>query len=267
MVTSESNRTQSSVTSPFERQTQAFQQPAEAVAAQPIAEHGAIVSLHEPYWFMSLMVAGATIASTFGLGAVVLAILGLSGAAPQYMLPVAAMVSGLAFLMLGSVDTAWARMFRFPEHETSRDRIVIFSGHTAVLIAGLAAVVLSILNFAFLGDVWFSAVAIIAMGFGLLWHSGTMRRVSHFTDYVAYHEAEGHRPHGPFAINALTLAPVRDFLVGLGGIVLGILVMMNIAPMVLGFVALLLLGVALAGTASTICGASLATLKGACSKS
>jgi hypothetical protein len=94
-----------------------------------------------------------------------------------------------------------------------------------------------------------------------------MRRVSHFTHYVTYHGVEGRWPTGPFAINALSLAPVRDFLVGLGGVILGILVMMNIAPVVLGFVALLTISAAMSVTASTICSATLATLKGVCARS
>ena len=48
------------------------------------------------------MVAGATIGSMWGLSALVLAILGLSGVPPMYMLPMAGIVLGLAFLMLGA---------------------------------------------------------------------------------------------------------------------------------------------------------------------
>jgi hypothetical protein len=267
MVSSESSRTQPSATTPYERKAQTFQPPAEAVAEQPRAEHRLSIPLRDPLWFMSLMVTGATIASMAGLTAVVLAILGLSGVLPAYMLPVAGIVLGLAFLTLGAVGVAWARMFRFVEHETSRDRLVFSGGLAAVWTAGLAAVVLGILNFAFLGDVRFAAVAVILLGLGLLWHSGIMRRVSHFTYYVAYQGVEGRRPSGPYALNALSLAPVRDFLVGTGGVILGILAMMSIAPVTLAFVALLIIGGALGATASTICGAALTTLKGACSKS
>ena len=80
-------------------------------------------------------------------------------------------------------------MFRFAEHENSRDRIVFFSGVAAVLIAGLATVILGILNFV-LGDLRFVTVAVILLGLGLLWHSGVMRRVSHLTYYVTYHGVE-----------------------------------------------------------------------------
>ncbi len=84
---------------------------------------------------------------------------------------------------------------------------MVHSGVAAVLIAGLAAVVLSILNLVVLGDARFVALAVILLGLGLLWHSGVMRCVGHFTDYVIYRGAEGSRPSGPFAINALSLAP------------------------------------------------------------
>jgi hypothetical protein len=262
MVTSESNRAQSPTTAaPFERQAQGVQTPAEAVTGQPHAEKRVFVSIRDPFWFASLVVAGATIASMWGLSAMVLAILGLSGVMPMYMLPVSGIVLGLAFLMLGAVGTAWARMFRVARQKTSRNRIVFFSGLAAALVAGLTAVVLGVLNFAFLGNVRFGAVAVIALGLGLLWHSGVMQRVSRFTYYVTYHGAKGRRPSGPFAVNALSLAPVRDFLVGLGGVILGTLGMMSIAPVVLGFVAMLTISAALTVTASTICGATLATLK------
>jgi hypothetical protein len=267
MVTSESNRAQASVTPSYERQTETLQSPAEAAAKRHEAEERVSVSIRDPFWFMSLVVAGATIASMWGLSALVLAILGLSGVLPMYMLPVTGIVTGLAFLMLGVVGTAWARMFRFAKHGTSRNQISLFSGVTAVLIAGLAAVVLNLMDFVFLGDMRFVAVSVIALGVGLLWHSGVMRRVSHFTSYVTYHGVEGHGPSGPFAINALSLAPIRDFLVGVSGVILGIVAMMNIAPVVLGFVALLTLGGALTFTASTICSAALATVKGVCAKS
>jgi hypothetical protein len=202
----------------------------------------------------------------WGLIAFVLAILGLSGVQPIYLLPVTAIVLGLAFLTLSVVDTAWARMFRFAEQEGSRHRIGFSSGVAAGLIAGLAAVVLGVLNLMFPGDPRFVAVAAIALGLGLVWHGRVMRRVSDFTYHVTYHGVEEHRPNGPFALNALSLAPVRDFVVGLGGAILGILAMLKIAPVILAFVALLVIGVALSSTISTICGATLATLKGACAR-
>lgn len=217
---------------------------------------------------MSLVVSGATIGSMWGLSTVILAILGLSGVQTIYTLPVAGIVLGLAFLALAGVGTAWSRMFQFAEHESSRDRIIIFfSGVAGAFIAGLAAVVPGVMNFVFLGDARFGAVAVIALGLGLLWHGRAMRRVSQFTHDVSYRGLVGRLPSGPLAVNALSLAPLRDVLVGLGGVILGVLALMHIAPATLEFVALLAIGGALTATASTIRGAAMANLKGICAKS
>ncbi len=266
MVTSESNRVQLPTSTPFERPPQAFEPPAEPVANEPQTESRAAVPRPEPFWLMSLVVAGATMASMWGLSALVLAILGLSGVAPVYILPAAGIVLGLAFVALGAIGTAWARMFQFAERATSRDRSVFFSGVAAAWIAGLAAVVLGILNFVALADVRLLAVAAIILGLGLLWHSGAMQRVSQFTHDVTYRGVKANRPSGPFAMNALSLAPLRDFLVGLGGAILGILAMIHVAPVSLTFVALLVIGGALTLTASTICSAALVALPSTCSK-
>jgi hypothetical protein len=78
---------------------------------------------------------------------------------------------------------------------------------------------------------------------------------------------EGRQLRGPAAINALTVAPLRDFLVGLTSVILGVLAIFSVAPAALGFVALLAMGVAMVATTSTVCSATLATLEGACRKS
>ncbi len=267
MVTSEGNRVQSPAMAPFERQAAAFQpvaETAESTARQSQSEPRGQVSSAIRCGSRVSWCQGRRSARCGGCSASILAILGLSGVAAVHILPVAGIVLGSAFLMLGAVDVAWARMFGFPEHGTSRKRIVLFGGAAAVSIAGLAAVVLSILNFAMLGDPRFAAIAVILLGAGLLWHSGPMRCVSHFTQDITYHARDRRPPSGPFAVNALSLAPTRDFVVGLGAAILGILAMMNIAPVILEFVALLALGLSACFTISTICSAALATLENAC---
>ena len=87
-----------------------------------------------------------------------------------------------------------------------------------------------------------------------------------FTHDITYRGFDEHRPSGPFAVNALSGAPVRDILLGLASVILGTLAVMDIAPIVLAFVALLIMGGALTFTASTICGTALITMKKACWK-
>ncbi len=260
MVTLESNRGQSATaTPPFERQTPS----SEAPAPQRQADEPAPVSLRDPYWCMGLVVAGATIGSMWALGALVLAVLGLSGVLPVYLLPVAGIALGLAFLMLGGIDRVWASMFPFVENETRRDRTIFSSGILAVMAAALAGILVSILNLAYLPGPRFGALAVVVLGLGLFWHSGVMQRVSRFP----YHGVEGRRLKGPLAVNALTLAPLRDFFVGAGSVILGFLAILNVAPAALGFVTLLAISGALILTSSTLCSATLATLQGVCCKS
>ncbi len=96
-------------------------------------------------------------------------------------------------------------------------------------------------------------------GFGLAAGSATAWLLSAEPSDSPIVAARGRVGHWP--------RPVRDFFIGLGGVILGVLAMMNVAPAILEFVAFLAIGGALTATASTICGATLATLKGVCSKS
>jgi hypothetical protein len=263
MVTSESNRGQSVTASPpFERQTQEFAATPEAPAWQPKAEERPPATAPASLWNMSLVVAGATMGAMGALGAVVPAILGLSGVAPLYMLPVAAIVLGLAFFILAGIGRRWAFMFPFAEHETRQERRFFSFGFFALLIAGLAGIILGIFNLAYVSGARFGALTAVVLGLGLLWHSFVMRRVSRFP----YHGIEGHRLRGPLALNALSVAPVRDFLIGVASVVLGILALLNVTPLTLSFVALLSIGIGLAFTTSTICSATLAAMESHSSK-
>jgi hypothetical protein len=178
-------------------------------------------------------------------------------------LPVAAIILGPAFWTLGGIDRVWARMFPFAEGETRRDRTFFSGGTWAVMVAGLLGILVGILNLAHPTGARFGALAAIVFGLGLLWHSVIMKRVSRFP----YHGVEGRDLRGPLALNALTLAPFRDFFVGAVGVILGVLALLNVAPLALVFVALLVISAAVVFTTSTICSATLATLEGHCSKS
>lgn len=269
MVASE-NRTQPSSTT--ESVSTQYTRTATPRAAAEPAEAGRRVAreplfVREPFWFLSLIVAGATMAAMWGVGAAVLAILGLCAVTPQYMLPVAGLVLGVGFFKLGTMDIAWERMFRFTDRQAAGAWRAYYGGTVAVLAAGVVAIVLGIVNLVFLADVRLAAVAVIAMGVGLFLHSGIVYSVSLLTHEAAYSSEAGVRPAGPFAFNALSVAPVRDAIVGIGGVVLGILALMHIAPIILGFAALLAMAMGLTFTASTICGATLATLNDSCPRS
>ncbi len=257
MVTAEGNRKQATTESQFERQTQVFQESAESVAKRIKSEAEATTPLSDPFWSMSLVATEATIGSIWGLGAVVLAILGLSGVAVSYLMPITGIVLGAAFLMLGIIGIAWARMFRFSERETFGNRVVFSSGNAATLFAGLAAVILGILGLVYSAGASFSSVIVIVLGASLFWHGGLMLCLRRFF----YRHAEERPPVRILTRNALFVAPIRDFVIGFGSVVLGILALLNILPVVLAFVALLAMGAAATLATSTVCGTTLAILK------
>jgi hypothetical protein len=260
----ESNRNQVSSTSTYERQAQGFPPVTEPGAEPTAAEDRRSFLAEEPLLFLSLVVTAATLGSVAGLIAIILAIVGLSGVLPASLFAVAGIVLGAGFLTLGAVGLVWAHMFRLEaKHSWDRTDFLMGAGAVlAILIAGLAGSILSLLNLLFLAPA-LGAIAVILLGFGLAWHSRATRRVTRF----AYQDGGQPRLSGPMAINALSLAPVRDSILGVAGIVLGILAFLGFAPVVLGLVGMLVMGGALTLTISTICGATLDGLRGACSKS
>ena len=262
MITVEYGRTQSADPTMTDRP----RGPAEAGPGQARIGPREWISVRHPLWSMSRIVARATVASLLGLGAFVLAVIGLSDVAPLHMLAAGGILLAAGFFALSAIDEAWGRMFGFPQHATMQDRTVYFGGMTAALGTGLAALVLSILFMVFPAAIWLAAVTMLVLGAGLLCHSGIMQQVSGLTHDVAVHGAEGPRANEPFPFGLLSLAAIRDAVIGAGSIVLGILALLFIAPGILMFVSMLAIGLALTFSASTMCAASLVTLRDVCAK-
>ena len=115
MITNvETSRTQASGPTDYDRPRSA----AEAVTGRVGTEPREWISIRHPLWSMSQIVARATIASVFGVSAVVLAILGLLNIASAYMLAVVGIVLACAFLAFATIDVAWGRMFGFLHQDT-----------------------------------------------------------------------------------------------------------------------------------------------------
>ena len=262
MVTIESNRTQPSLAPSYDRPAPELPLPGEEVAEAGVA-HPKAGPLRAVIWFTSLIASGATIASIWGLSTLALGIIGLAGVVPAYMLSVAGITLGLAFLTLGGLTMAWARTFLFADHPDRRERAGFSGAVAGVWIAGLAGIAAGILNLTLYSGVGLGGmgVAAILFGLGLAAHSGAMHHVSRFS-----HQRVVDHVKGPLAVNALSVAPIRDFVVGVGAVILGILAILDVVPVLLGLVALLALGGTVAVTALTICGATVAGLEHRCSK-
>ncbi|MFZ1932593.1 MAG: hypothetical protein WCB27_17015 [Thermoguttaceae bacterium] len=243
----------------YERETQPFQPATESVTEQYAPQATTLPAGREHLLPLSLIVSDATVGVIGGIATLILTIIGLSGLVPAYLLGVSCIVVGATFLMLAASGITWARMFRFGQRQETWNQILLRMGVFAAIAAGFAGITLGILNLVFPALVSLTAISVIALGAGLIWHSTVMANVGRFTrDSVAEHR-------GSFGGTALSLAPVREFLVGTGAVVLGILALLGIVPVTLTLVGLLMLGAALIFSHLTVCGATLATLKG-CSK-
>jgi hypothetical protein len=175
--------------------------------------------------------------------AVVLAILGLIGVAPELVLSIATMAVGMALLMNGAaIAGEYSRILEESPGETGARSTA--SGVGMESFAGLAGAVLGLLALLQVDPMQLLSVASIVLGAGLVMASGAVTRLERLSTQRGF---EGmHRMR-------VTVTGSEVF-VGLGAVALGILALTRLQPTVLTLVAMLALG-----TATLFGGSSLAT--------
>jgi len=188
---------------------------------------------------------GSITQAVCGVGAAVLAILGLAGILVGYMVSVATIAIGVAFLAEGGAIAArWDDLMR--EAPSSRfDKQSEFGGGLgAEFVAGITGVVLGILALLGLYPAVLIPVAIVVFGGGLLLGSAlTMDLGSIGLDYDR---------GGRMSRDATRAASGMQVLVGLGAIVLGILALVGFAPGTMSLVALLAIGTSILLSGSAV---------------
>lgn len=194
---------------------------------------------------MEVVTGGSMVEASGGLAAVVLSILALSGVAPAYLAPIAAITLGAA-LMVESVALA-IRYWRLPEEVVSgRWAMMEFAGGmVAQFAAGLTGFVLGILAVSGIASLALTTIAALVFGMALLFASGLPLRLNRF-------ETTGEKTEiSRFARLATRLATVGQLVIGGVAFVLAILALIGIAPAILTIVTLLIVGVAvlISGTA------------------
>ena len=119
---------------------------------------------------------GFTLASFIGLGAVVLAIIGLAGGLPFYMAAVGMIVVGASMLFAASAFTASAAAV-LPVSAERRPllSLAVPTGAGAWVLGGVAALVLSILSLFFTGSIAWVAAGGVGAALGLLLGGGWAR--------------------------------------------------------------------------------------------
>jgi hypothetical protein len=193
------------------------------------------------------VVAGGSITEALcGAATVVLAILGLAGIWPGYMLAIATIAFGVALLAQGGAIAArYSRLLRETTPYEWDARTEIGGGMGAEFLAGGAGVVLGILGLAGIGLTTLIPIAVIVFGGALLLGSSATADLSTLTAHPS-NERFAH-----IARQASVAASGAQVLVGIAAIVLGIIALVGIDPVLVTLVALLVVGasVLFSGTA------------------
>ncbi len=173
-----------------------------------------------------------------GGGAIVLSLIGLSNINPELMLPLAAIVMGIAFILEGEVVLARASKFFMKSADRLREEQPGV-GVTAELIGGIAGLALGILALLGLYPLVLVPIAAIAYGSTLIFGSGLNARMSDL-EIESYGEPVCIRR---LVCEALASSSHVAFLLGLGAAILGITALTGVNALSLSLVALLIAGV------------------------
>jgi len=184
------------------------------------------------------VVAGGSIAQAAAAGgAAVLAIIGLAGTQTFFMMSVATIALGVAFLLRegGLVSQSLRTAYAASARSGAFKEQVVGSGLTAATIAGITGVALGILALIGVDPETLIPAAVIVFGGSLLLDHAVGNSLA--LSYVRGIETLG-------AVGAgVPPGAGGELLVGVGAASLGILALIGIAPLTLSLVALLALGV------------------------
>lgn len=198
---------------------------------------------------------GSIVEAIAGVGAVILAILGLVGAMPVTFAAIATIALGAALLLEGGAIAT--RLYVALDREGVQVPSDLSGGLGAESLAGVAALALGILALVGVDSFICLEAAVIVLGAGLLFSSAAIWRVN-------YPRLSGYAPNdtvGYVAREAIHAASGAHSLVGIGVIVLGILALVGMSPLTLVLIALLSIGGAAVLSGTAIGGRFLAPLR------
>ena len=188
--------------------------------------------------------AGATAEAVGAVGAIILAIIGLTGALSEAMMSVATIVLGAAVLL--DAGTVSARYNRLVSDAWGSERLVraeVGGGISAGAIAGIAGIVLGILALLGFDAILLCSVALIAFGVALLFGSAARSRFASLST-VRPGIAPGATSHSAID-ESIRFSAGGEVLIGVGAVVLGILALLGVQPLTLVLVGFLSVGSAI----------------------
>jgi hypothetical protein len=179
---------------------------------------------------------GSTIEAIGGIGAVILAILGLAQIRPLMMASIATILVGASLVIGGAAVAARFSDVARPEGTRSKESTQLGAGLSAELLGGIAGVVLGVLALIGTSPMVLIPVSVIIFGAALIIGTATSARLD---DLGAGYRGGRAGDAGHKAVSAATGAQV---LVGIAAVVLGALALFEISPLVLSLAALLAVG-------------------------
>jgi len=185
------------------------------------------------------VVAGGSIAEAIGgVGAVVLAILGLVDLLPHEMAAIATMAVGVALLLEGiAVATRFSDLLSGTGRSLS-DAVKLGGGMGAEFLGGVAGGILGLLALLDIVPMTLTTIAVIVFGTSLLLSSGATYRLDSLASKLGQKTLTGAQMLTGVAASGVQV------LVGIAGITLGIIALVGISPMILTLVGLLSIGAA-----------------------
>ena len=182
---------------------------------------------------------GSIIESIIGMGAVILTILGLLNIYPVIMLSISTILIGAALLIKGSSVASKMDSVIADEPEMSKKAISqLNTGVTAETIAGIAGIALGILAMAGMSPQMMLGAAAIVYGAGIIFGSGMDLRLNALNLMNPVHSPRIKR----VAEGAVTASADAEIFVGIAAVALGIMSIINIAPLILQLIAMLVVG-------------------------
>jgi hypothetical protein len=200
------------------------------------------------------IVAGGSFAEAIGgIGAVVLAILGLVGVMPEDMAAIATLAVGVALLFQGiAVATRFSNLFS-QTGKSLADAAELGGGMGAEFLGGAAGGILGVLAILNIAPMTLMSIAIIVFGASLLLSSTTTYRVDSLSSKLGQTTLSAGQTLAALAASGIQV------LVGIAGIALGIIALVGVSTMILILVGLLCVGgsilisgTALSGTVATV---------------
>lgn len=190
---------------------------------------------HEDRHTVETILGGLVGGGIIALAGAILAIIGLTGVEPRWLLGAATVAVGIAFLIEGA---AIASRLGDLLHETTEGRVQmneLGAGITGETLAGVVGIVLGILGILNVAPLSLLPIAAIIYGAALILGAGANVRLSEIT--IVHKESQ---PTARHIIRQAVLATTGfQILVGLGAITLGIIALAQIYPLTLSLVAML----------------------------